>query len=736
MKKSKLSFNIDKLHLIMFLSVTLLSIFTCSNLTYAQLFDKLDYELGEEHFKESVKIPPFGPNGIVRALVVFCKFSDDTFDLSPFTDLWPSSQNTLPSWTSSIIAPALWLNYPHPSISGYFRDMSGGRFDVIGDVYPELYIPEHEQSHYWIDNGRHLGYLVEEILTNIDPWVCFDDYDNWDPNDYNCNGIKNEPDGVVDMIMICFRFANTLELDWKLKDINAISGYQGISGLTGTRERFGNGLTTLTLDNVTISASVLTSGTFQNGVTDLHGGLPVLVHEIGHYLFGPTHYKFGNFSLMDGNTAGPMHAFERIKLGWAVIDSIISNQSNVPISDGITSGKVIKVPVVTPGYSFYKDHFLIENRKPISYYLSSWLKYNDGPLRNPGNGLLISRSTRITGGPSHIECADGKWNWEKTWHTWFDCLLPDGTTTTDSGWIYNFPFNKISMNGIFGENEMNLRDKKSSYFSCNITANHNDYLGDEHDFFNIGLNRVFSPWSNPITRRNSQSILDTNNICIEIIKDTLNIFYVNFYTSNPELAAPSKPQNLIISCSVDNNPILKWYRNSEPDITNYKIYKRNSSESGFQYYATTTDTFFIDVAERCVTGPPIPNERNIYYKVTANDNQSKESVPSDSVSTRVRGLPIEKSVSENNLIENYLGQNHPNPFNSKTKISFSVNEITKIKLKIFDILGREVITLMDEVKQKGSYEIIWDATNNPSGIYFYQITSRKYTEAKKMILLR
>jgi len=43
---------------------------------------------------------------------------------------------------------------------------------------------------------------------------------------------------------------------------------------------------------------------------------------------------------------------------------------------------------------------------------------------------------------------------------------------------------------------------------------------------------------------------------------------------------------------------------------------------------------------------------------------------------------------------------------------------------------------MDEVKPEGSYEIIWDATNNPSGIYFYQITSGKFTETKKMILLR
>ncbi len=729
MKISKVFFCKFNLHLKTIFSFTLLSLFTCTHFVHAQLFDKIDYEFGDEYFEESSTIPAFGPNGVVRALVVFCKFSDDTFDLSPYTDLWPSSQNTLPSWASSIIAPAVWLNYPHPSISGYFRDMSGGRFDVIGDVYPELYIPEQEQSYYWIDNGRHIGYLVEEILTNIDPWVSFDDYDNWDPNDYNGNGIRNEPDGVVDMIMICFRFANTLELDWKKYNPNATSGYQGIAGLTGIHGKFGNGKSNLSLDNVQISAPPLTSGTFQNGVTDLHGGLPVLVHEIGHYLFGPIHYKFGNFSLMDGNTAGPMLGFERIKLGWANIDTINSNRLNETVTDGISTGKIFLIKTVPNRV----DYFLLENRKRISYYESSWLNYNAGPLKFPYNGIII---TRIQHDPLRIECADGRWNWERTNHTWFDCSIWGGPPVQGSGWLYTYPFKKISMNSIFGEDEMNLRDKHTSSLSCKIRNNHINYLGEKFDFFNMGYNQVFSLWSNPNSRIYSGVIPDTNKICIELIKDSLNIFYVNFYTSNPELAAPSKPQNLILSCTANNNPILRWYTNKEPDITSYKIYKRNSSELGFQYYSSTTDTFFIDVAEQCVTGDPISNERNIYYKVTANDNQSKESVPSDSVSTRVKGLPIEKSVSANNLIENYLGQNHPNPFNSKTKISFSVRETGKIKLKKFDILGREVITLMDETKPEGRYEVIWDATINPSGIYFYQITSGKFIETKKMLLIR
>lgn len=705
-------------------------IFIFVNYSFAQLFDRIDYEIEEEYLKESVNIPAFGPTGILRILVIFCKFSDDTFDISPYTDLWPSTLNTLPSWANNIVAPMVWENYTHPSISGYFRDMSGGRFDVIGDVYPELYIPEHEQSYYWISNGRHLGYLVEEILTNIDPLVVFDDYDNWDPNDYNGNGIKNEPDGNVDMIKICFRFANTYELDYKLKDSNANGGYQGISGLTGFREQFGSGATNLTLDNVIISASLLTSGTFQNGVIDLHGGLPVLVHELGHYLFGSVHYKLGNFSLMDGNTAGPMHGFERIKLGWANVDTIKSNRLNEVVTDGISTGKVFLIPTVPNRV----DYFLLENRQRISYYESSWLNYNTGPLKFPGSGIIITRIQHV---PLRIECADGRWNWERTEHTWSDCSINGGPPVPSSGWLYTYPFKKISMNSISGEDEMNLRDKNISPISCQFRSNHNDYLGDEFDFFNMGYNHVFSLWSNPNSRIFSRIIPDTNKICIELNQKISNIYYVNFYISNPEHASPSKPQNLTISCTANNNPILKWYRNGEPDVVNYRIYKKVSSEAGFQYFATTIDTFYIDSSELYVTGPPIANEHNVSYKVTAIDSQAKESVPSDSVSTRVRGLPIEKSgLSKNNLIENNLGQNHPNPFNSQTKISFSIKVAGKVKLKIFDILGQEIITLLDETKPEGNHEVIWDASDNPSGIYFYQITSSKFSKTKKMILIR
>ncbi len=83
-----------------------------------------------------------------------------------------------------------------------------------------------------------------------------------------------------------------------------------------------------------------------------------------------------------------------------------------------------------------------------------------------------------------------------------------------------------------------------------------------------------------------------------------------------------------------------------------------------------------------------------------------------------------------------LYQNYPNPFNPSTRISWQSPVGGWQTLKVYDVLGNEVSTLVNEYKPAGSYEIKWDATGLSSGIYFYRITIGSFTETKKMILLR
>ena len=86
--------------------------------------------------------------------------------------------------------------------------------------------------------------------------------------------------------------------------------------------------------------------------------------------------------------------------------------------------------------------------------------------------------------------------------------------------------------------------------------------------------------------------------------------------------------------------------------------------------------------------------------------------------------------------EYFLSNNFPNPFNPSTTIRYSIPQSTNVTIKVFDILGSEIETLVNKEKPSGTYEITWNAENLPSGIYFYQLKAGSFVETKKMILLR
>jgi photosystem II stability/assembly factor-like uncharacterized protein len=85
---------------------------------------------------------------------------------------------------------------------------------------------------------------------------------------------------------------------------------------------------------------------------------------------------------------------------------------------------------------------------------------------------------------------------------------------------------------------------------------------------------------------------------------------------------------------------------------------------------------------------------------------------------------------------NSLSQNYPNPFNPSTNISFKLTKLSFVSLKIFDLLGREVATIVSEQLSTGNHVRQWNAMNMPSGVYFYRLQSDSFTETKKLILLK
>jgi len=97
------------------------------------------------------------------------------------------------------------------------------------------------------------------------------------------------------------------------------------------------------------------------------------------------------------------------------------------------------------------------------------------------------------------------------------------------------------------------------------------------------------------------------------------------------------------------------------------------------------------------------------------------------------GVQDKKSIKPNYY---FLSQNYPNPFNPSTTFSFYLPKRSHAALKIFDLLGREVATIVSEELTAGNYSRKWNAGNTPSGIYFYRLQAGAFTETKKLILLR
>jgi hypothetical protein len=83
-----------------------------------------------------------------------------------------------------------------------------------------------------------------------------------------------------------------------------------------------------------------------------------------------------------------------------------------------------------------------------------------------------------------------------------------------------------------------------------------------------------------------------------------------------------------------------------------------------------------------------------------------------------------------------LGQNYPNPFNPETVIRYSLIVSGLTTLKVYDVLGREVATLVNEVKTPGKYSVKWDARNAASGVYFYKLQSGSFVDVKKLAVLK
>jgi aminopeptidase N len=103
----------------------------------------------------------------------------------------------------------------------------------------------------------------------------------------------------------------------------------------------------------------------------------------------------------------------------------------------------------------------------------------------------------------------------------------------------------------------------------------------------------------------------------------------------------------------------------------------------------------------------------------------------------LKSLSITTGIDDNIIVNEYsLEQNYPNPFNPSTKIKYQIADAGFVSLRVYDMLGNEVATLVNQDKSIGSYEVDFNASNLPSGIYFYTLNAGEFSQTRKMILLK
>jgi hypothetical protein len=175
------------------------------------------------------------------------------------------------------------------------------------------------------------------------------------------------------------------------------------------------------------------------------------------------------------------------------------------------------------------------------------------------------------------------------------------------------------------------------------------------------------------------------------------------------------------SATRDNNDVvLTWFTATETNNRGFEVQRKSTGvfeEIAFvEGNGTTTETM------------------NYLFR--------DSDVPSGTYTYRLKQMDFDGSFSYSDEVEIeqpavfYLAQNYPNPFNPSTNIKYSIPSDGNVSLRIYDVLGNEVSSLVDEFKQAGTFDVTFDGTNLSSGVYYYRLIAGEMTTTKKLMLTK
>lgn len=353
-------------------------------------------------------------------------------------------------------------------------------------------------------------------------------------------------------------------------------------------------------------------------------------------------------------SVGCVNSFERETVGWHYPDSIGTTGGywyNLSLPDFITDNKSYKIKV--PGGN-PDEFFRLENHQRFSQF--------DTPemLDATAKGLYIIHHSGSSNPDQQLrlEPADGRWNWvveEAVYPSWYPSGLPvfkktgpDRINGYNDSWVV--PYSWTPPPAMPNPVQIDFyRDPVTNQLIEKPLI-----VGDGNDAFRLEKNTVFSPWSNPSSQNQEKQ---KTWIAIEVVNEDNGTVQFNLYIDsvNCLLASPSKPQNLKVVSGPCGGTVLRWNRNLEPDMVGYNVYRGLYYSGGGEPTYTKlnssliTDTTFVDSSYE--SPDELPQNIDLYhrYRITAVDNQSKESVKSDYVDAYFTYLIVAPVLADWNM---------------------------------------------------------------------------------------
>jgi len=316
--------------------------------------------------------------------------------------------------------------------------------------------------------------------------------------------------------------------------------------------------------------------------------------------------------------------------------------------------------------------------------------------------------------------------------------------------------------GLFINNDADISNSIFSWNSDNAlgisvstTITYSDFFANEHDlsvtippgfgvldttnvngdscdvYYNIFLNPLFADTTNDdfhLTWANWPTPDSTKSPCIDAGDPSSPLDPDGTITDMGAFSFDQSVPVELVSFSaevIEGNVTLKWITATEKNNSGFEIQRK------FNY----TDWEKIGFVEGHGTTTEINK-----YSYTDNLN----GINGNSITYRLKQIDFNGSCEYSNEVlvskilpvKFALEQNYPNPFNPSTKIKYSVPQLSNVVIKVYDILGNEITTLVNEESPAGEFEVEFGASTLPSGIYFYRLLAGDFVETKKMVLMK